>query len=89
MSPIFAIGGRTEYMSDRGGMFSGVTQALKEFTLTFEQKVAEGFQVKEEWRRDFSNQPYFLTDQLGVLSKQQSTATIGVVWWFGAKQGAW
>ncbi len=38
-----------------------------------------------EWRRDFSNQRYFLTDTLGLLSKQQTTATIGVVWWFGKK----
>jgi hypothetical protein len=88
-SPRFAVGGRTEYLNDHGGLFSGATQSLKEVTLTFEQKLAEGFQVKEEWRRDFSNNAYFLTDRLGVLSKQQNTATIGLVWWFGAKQGAW
>jgi hypothetical protein len=28
------VGGRTEYFDDRGGLFSGKTQALKEFTLT-------------------------------------------------------
>jgi hypothetical protein len=87
--PKFAIGARAEYMSDRGGLFSGVTQALKETTFTLEHKFGEGFIVKEEWRRDWSNQPYFLTDQLGVLAKHQTTATIGLVWWFGPKQGAW
>ena len=87
--PRLAIGGRAEYMSDRGGMFSGVTQALKETTLTLEHKLADGFTVKEEWRRDFSNRAYFLTDRLGILSRQQNTATVGLVWWFGAKQGAW
>ena len=45
--------------------------------------------MREEWRRDFSNQPFFLTNILGSLSKQQTTAGIGLVWWFGGKQGAW
>ena len=89
ISPKVAIGGRVEYLSDRGGLFSGATQALKETTLTLEQKIAEGFLVREEWRRDFSNHPFFLTDALGVLKKEQNTATIGLVWWFGPKQGAW
>jgi hypothetical protein len=88
-TPKLAIGARAEYMSDRGGLFTGITQALKETTFTFEQKLAESFLVREEWRRDWSNQPYFLTDHLGVLSKHQTTATLGLVWWFGPKQGAW
>jgi hypothetical protein len=45
--------------------------------------------MMEEWRRDFSNQPYFLTDTLDILRKQQTTVGIGLVWWFGGKQGAW
>jgi hypothetical protein len=58
-------------------------------TLTTEYKVAAGFIARIEWRRDFSNHPFFLTDSLGVLSKSQSTATMGVVWWFGKKSGVW
>jgi hypothetical protein len=88
-NPLLALGGRTEYLSDRGGLYSGKTQALKEFTLTFDQAVGNGFLVREELRHDFSNQPYFLTDTLGDLSNDQTTATIGLVWWFGAKQGVW
>jgi len=88
-TPRYAVAARSEYLSDRGGMFSGTTQALKEVTLTFSQRVGEGFLVKEEYRRDFSNQPYFLSDRLGVLKSQQTTATLGLVWWFGAKKGAW
>ena len=38
----FALAGRSEYLSDRGGLYSGTTQALKESTLTTEYKVAEG-----------------------------------------------
>jgi len=88
-NPLLAVGGRTEYLSDRGALYSGKVQALKEFTFTFDQTVANGFLVREELRHDFSNQPYFLTDTLGHLSNDQTTATLGLVWWFGGKQGAW
>jgi hypothetical protein len=89
LSPKFAVAGRAEYMSDRGGLFSGLTQALKETTATFDYNVADGFLMRYEWRRDFSNQPSFLTQTQGVLSKQQNTATIGLIWWWGRKEGAW
>ena len=83
------LAGRSEYLADIGGLFSNKTQALKEATATFEYKFSEGFLMREEWRTDWSNQPYFLTDTLGVLKNNQSTATIGLVWWFGGKQGPW
>ena len=89
LTPRIALATRAEYMSDRGGLFSGLTQALKENTVTFDYKVADGFLMRYEYRRDFSNQPSFLTDVQGVLSKQQNTATIGMLWWWGRKQGAW
>ena len=88
-SPKFAVAGRTEYMSDRGGLFSGITQALKETTATFDYKLSEGFLMRYEWRRDFSNQPSFFTDKNGVLSKEQQTLGVGIVWWVGRKEGAW
>ncbi len=88
-TPKIAVGGRAEYLSDRGGLFSGLTQALKETTATFDYKFAEGFLMRYEWRRDFSNQPSFFTDRDGVLSKEQQTATVGVIWWVGRKEGAW
>src|SRR5580658_2178827 len=89
LSPRFALGGRAEYMSDRGGLFRGLTQALKETTATFDYNVTDGFLMRYEWRRDFSNQPSSLTSTQGVLSKQQNTATLGLVWWWGRKEGAW
>jgi hypothetical protein len=84
-----AVAGRTEYLSDRGGLFTGATQAIKETTVTFEQTLANGFLLREEWRRDASNHPYFLTNTLGNLKKEQNTATVGVIWWFGGKEGVW
>jgi len=89
LTPKFALATRAEYLSDRGGLFSGITQALKENTVTFDYKVADGTLIRYEWRRDFSNQPSFLTDVQGAFSKQQNTATIGLLWWWGRKQGAW
>jgi hypothetical protein len=89
LTPQVALGGRAEYVSDRQGLFSGVNQALKETTVTFDYKIAEGFLMRYEWRRDFSNQPYFQTDIFTGRSRQQNTATVGLMWWFGQKQGAW
>ena len=87
-TPKVAAAGRFEYLSDRGGLFSGTTQALKESTVTLDYKLAEGFLLRTEWRRDYSNQPFFLTSTAGVLKKEQNTATLGLIWWFG-KEGGW
>jgi hypothetical protein len=92
-TPKFAVAGRFEYLSERvspaGALFSGVSQALKEHTFTAEYKFAEGFLGRAEYRRDFSNQPFFLSEQPGILKKEQNTATLGLVWWFGRKTGTW
>jgi len=88
-TPKMALAARTEYLSDRGGLFSGTTQALKEFTGTYEYKVADGLLTRVEYRRDWTNVPYFLTNKPGVLASHQDTATVGLVWWYGGKQGAW
>jgi len=89
LSPKFALAARAEYLSDRGGLYSGITQALKENTVTFDHLLADGFLLRYEWRRDFSNQPSFLTHTQGLLSKDQNTATLGMIWWWGRKEGAW
>jgi Putative beta-barrel porin-2, OmpL-like. bbp2 len=88
-TPKMALAGRAEYLSDRGGLFSGTTQALKEFTGTYEYKVADGLLTRLEYRRDWSNVPFFLTNKVGVLSSNQDTLTVGMVWWYGGKQGIW
>jgi len=89
LKPKFAIAARTEYVSDRGGLFTSASQAIREQTFTAERLIADGLLLRAEWRRDASNQPSFLTDRLGVLKKEQNTATLGLVWWYGGKQGAW
>ncbi|MGC2511444.1 MAG: hypothetical protein WA430_12815, partial [Acidobacteriaceae bacterium] len=71
------------------GLFSGASQALKESTVTADYQLTDGFKVFLEWRRDFSNQPYFRTATVDQLTPQQTTAGFGRVWWFGQMQGAW
>lgn len=88
-TPKLALASRAEYLSDRGGLFSGLNQDLKENTVTFDYTVADGFLMRYEWRRDFSNRPSFLSDEQGVLKKDQTTATVGLIWWWGRKEGAW
>ena len=88
-TPKFALASRAEYLSDRGGFFSGVSQALKETTLTTTYRFGERFMARVEGRYDFSNQPFFFTSRLGLLKKSQFTTTLGLIWWYGGKQGAW
>ena len=83
------IGARAEYLSDRSGLFSGVVEALKEVTLTYDLFATDGFQVRTEYRHDWSNVPVFLTSTQNVFSKDQNTVTLGLIWWYGRKQGAW
>jgi len=45
--------------------------------------------MRGEWRRDASNTPFFLTRDAGVLATDQNTATLGLIWWWGTKRGAW
>ena len=88
-APLFALAGRFEYLNDHGGLFSGTTQRLKESTVTATFQPIDGFQLRAEFRRDFSNRYFFLTSQSGILKRDQNTATLGAIWWFGGKQGAW
>jgi hypothetical protein len=85
-----AIAGRAEYVRDDGGLFTGITQSLKETTITYDYRpLIDGFLIRAEWRRDFSDQPFFLTDTVGTLKTDQQTATLGVVWWWGTKRQTW
>jgi Putative beta-barrel porin-2, OmpL-like. bbp2 len=88
ITPKFALGSRFEYLSDHG-FFTSINQALKENTLTATYQPKDGFQVRLEYRRDYSNQPFFLTRFLDLRKKEQNTATLALLWWFGGKQGTW
>jgi hypothetical protein len=83
------VGARAEYFDDRGGLFSGTTQALKEATFLLDHTFAPGFIARAEYRRDWSNQRFFLSDTAGSLLHAQTTATLGLMYWWGTKQGSW
>jgi hypothetical protein len=89
ISPQFAMAVRGEYLADLGGLFSGVTQYLKEGTFSLDYRPVDGFMIRGEYRRDQSNQRYFIGRTLGLLEAAQPTIGFGVLWWFGGKQGAW
>jgi hypothetical protein len=89
LTPKVALAARVEYLADVGGLFSGTPQYLKEGTLTLDYRPADGFLMRGEFRRDQSNQHYFLGSSLGVLEASQPTIGFGLVWWFGQKEGAW
>jgi hypothetical protein len=86
-SPV-AVALRYERLDDEG-LFGGIEQVLHEVTATAEYKFAEGFLMRAEFRRDWSNEAFFSGSQPDNLRKEQNTALLGLVWWFGNKQGAW
>jgi hypothetical protein len=49
--------------------------------------LVNGVQQSDDFQGN--NRPFFLTDSADVLKREQNTATLGLVWWFGRKQGAW
>jgi Putative beta-barrel porin-2, OmpL-like. bbp2 len=89
ISHSIALAARAEYLADVGGLYTGITQHLKEATLTLDYRPADGFLVRGEVRRDESDQRYFLESTIGILLPQQTTVGLGLVWWFGQKQGSW
>jgi hypothetical protein len=86
--PALYLAARFEYVSDHG-YFSGITQALKDATATAAYQPCQGFQIRWELRRDYSNRSFFLAHNPGQLKQQQTTALIAFLWWFGGKEGSW
>jgi hypothetical protein len=59
--------------------FTLMAQQIKEFTLTGEMKLNESFITRLEWRRDWSNQPYFEVGTTPNARNHQTLLTAGVV----------
>jgi hypothetical protein len=84
---------RLEWFKDRDGFATGtgVAQDIKEVTLTGEYKMLEGLLGRLEYRRDWSNKPFFVRGDTFTLSglgtsKHQDTLSIGFVAFFGPKR---
>lgn len=83
-NPYFALIPRFEYLDDEDGFMSGVTQKLKEFTLTAEVKHSQGLIMRVEYRSDWSDVNFFTKS--GTARDNQNTFTVGWVYAFSTKQ---
>ncbi len=81
----FSFTPRFEYFNDHDGFSTGTKQKVKEFTITGEMKMKEGFFTRLEYRHDFSDQRFFERGPTGS-SKHQDTILIGFVAFFGPKR---
>lgn len=74
---------RYEHYDDKDGFITLQKQKLNSFTVTGEYKWAEGLLARLEYRRDWSNQPYFDRGNDLANWKNQDTITLGIVAYFG------
>ena len=85
VTPNAALVGRYEYFYDNQGFATGTMQRLNEFTATYEYKWPAGLLLRAEYRRDWSNQKFFDKGDNEFVTAQ-STATIGMIAFFGPKR---
>ena len=88
---------RYEHYNDKTGFITSVAQKVNSFTATYEYKWVQGLLSRLEYRRDWSNQPYFERGHEGGPfnipgvpfipgpAKNQDTLTLGFVAFFGPK----
>ncbi len=89
LTPRLYFGQRFVRLNDVAGYFTGTAQKVNDLTSTLGFRFGEGFETRLEYRRDFSNVNYFPTASANQPDKAQDTVTLGVLWWFGGRQGAW
>lgn len=77
-----AVALRYENYDDRQGFITTQAQSFNSFTLTGEYKWVQGLFSRLEYRRDWSDKPFFERGNMG-LSKHQDTITLGFVAFFG------
>ena len=80
-----ALVARYEYFYDDQGFATGIKQALNEFTATYEYKWPVGLLLRGEYRRDWSDHKFFDKGDSETVTAQ-STATIGLIAFFGPKR---
>lgn len=75
---------RYEWLDDPQGFTTGTAQQLKEFTGTFERRVAQHLLTRLEYRHDYSNQPTFVEGARPVGA--QDTVAAGLVYMFDTRE---
>ncbi|MGA2327023.1 MAG: porin [Bryobacteraceae bacterium] len=86
VTPLFALAPRLEWFNDADGFSTGTAQKVKEFTFTGEFKLREGVLSRLEYRRDWSNVPFFDRGAGPGVYKNQNTLLAGLVAYFGPKK---
>ncbi len=81
-----AVAPRLEWFNDADGFATGTVQKLKEFTLTGEFKMAQGVLARLEYRRDWSDQPFFARGAAPGGFYHQQTVLLGIVAYFGPER---
>lgn len=81
----FALAPRLEWFNDADGFSTGTAQKVKEFTMTAEFKLKDGILMRPEYRRDWSDNPFFERGTGGSY-KNQDTLLLGLVAYFGPKK---
>ena len=84
VTDVFAFAPRFEWFDDPDGFASGAAQTLREITLTGELKSATGLIFRMEYRRDWSNENFFVKN--GKAVDNQNTFTLGFVYAFSSKK---
>jgi hypothetical protein len=79
----FALSPRFDWYHDRDGFITTVAQKMKEFTLTADWKWTEGLLTRLEYRRDWSDQPFYDHGNDVMNATKMNTILVGFVAYFG------
>lgn len=82
----FAFSPRWDWYRDRDGFITGDVRKLQDFTLTFDYKMKEGFLSRFEYRRDWTDNPFFDRGNQTGNAKGQDTLLVGFIVYFGPKR---
>jgi len=86
LTPHFALAPRLEWFNDADGFATGTRQKVKEVTMTAEYKFIDGVLSRLEYRRDWSDQPFFDRGGNPGVYKRQDTLLAGLVVYFAPKK---
>jgi hypothetical protein len=79
----FAFSPRYDWYKDRDGFITGGTpRTMQEFTLTGDYRLKEGLLTRLEYRRDWSNLPFYDRGNEVGNSKSMNTVLVGFVVYF-------
>jgi hypothetical protein len=79
----FSLSPRFDWYHDRDGFITTVAQKMKEFTITADWKWSEGLLSRFEYRRDWSDQPFYDHGNGVMNATKMNTLLIGFVAYFG------